>query len=177
MKSQISNVVSSASFHIHNIWRIRKYLNQKATEQIVHSCITCRLDMCNSLYIGLPQNQIARLQRVQNMAARLVTLRSRSDSISDILKSLYWLPVSKRIIYKLLLITYKTLLHSSPHYLYQILKPYTHNRIYVQVHSSSYVHPKPITNRGTGLLLTLHPKLWNTLPLETRQSSSIEIIL
>ena len=50
MKSQISKVVSTASSHIHNIWRIRKYLTQQATEQIVHSFVTCRLDMCNSLY-------------------------------------------------------------------------------------------------------------------------------
>ena len=35
---------------------------------------------------GLPKNQISRLQRIQNMAARLVTIRKRSDSISPILK-------------------------------------------------------------------------------------------
>ena len=49
MKSQISKVVSSASSHIHDIWRIRKYLTQQATEQIVHSFVTCRLDRCNLL--------------------------------------------------------------------------------------------------------------------------------
>ena len=41
----LSKVVSSASSHIHNIWRIRKYLTQQATEQIVHSFVTCRLDV------------------------------------------------------------------------------------------------------------------------------------
>ena len=122
MKSQISKVVSSASSHIHNIWRIRKYLTQQATEQIVHSFVTCCLDMCNSLYTGLPKNQISRLQRIQNMAASLVTIRKRSDSISPILKSLHWLPVSKRIVYKILLITYKTLHYLSPRYLHHILK-------------------------------------------------------
>ena len=45
MKSQISEVVISASSHIHNIWRIRKYLTQQATEQIVHSFVTCHLDV------------------------------------------------------------------------------------------------------------------------------------
>ena len=74
MKAQISNVVSSASVHIHNVWRIRKYLNQKATEQIVHSVYMLFEYMCNSLFIGLPQNQIACLQQVQNLVvARLVT--------------------------------------------------------------------------------------------------------
>ena len=32
-----------------------------ATEQVVHSFVTSRLDMGNSLLFGLPQDQIARL--------------------------------------------------------------------------------------------------------------------
>ena len=175
MKSQISSVVSSASFHIHNIWRIRKYLTQKATEQIVHSFVTCRLDMCNSLYVGLPKKQVARLQRVQNMAARLVTIRSRSYSISEILGSLHWLPVSKRIIYKMLLITYKTLYYSSPQYLYQILKYHTPAR---NLRSSSQFQlftPKTNTSWGDRAFVNVAPKMWNSIPLSIRQSPSVEV--
>ena len=49
LKNHVSNVVRSASFHIRNIGRIRKYLDPHATEQIVHSFVTSRLDMGNSL--------------------------------------------------------------------------------------------------------------------------------
>ena len=175
MKSQISKVVSSASYHIHNIWRIRKYLNKEAAEQIVHSFVTCRLDMCNSLYVGLPKNQISRLQRVQNMAARLITISKRSDSISNILKSLHWLPVSKRIIYKILLITYKTLRYSSPKYLYQILKCHDPVR---NLRSSSQLQlftPKTNTSWGDRAFANVAPKLWNGIPLNIRQSQSVEV--
>ena len=72
--STVSSIVRSASFHIRNIGRIRKYLNPCAAEQIVHSFVTSRLNMGNSLLFGLPQDQIARLQRIQNAAARSVTL-------------------------------------------------------------------------------------------------------
>ncbi|PIK50955.1 hypothetical protein BSL78_12172 [Apostichopus japonicus] len=64
LKNHVSNIVRSASFHIRNIGRIRKYLNPRATEQIVHSFVTSRLDMGNSLLFGLPQVQIIRLKRI-----------------------------------------------------------------------------------------------------------------
>ena len=61
-------------FILELIGRIRKYLNPCATEQIVHSFVTSRLDLGKSLLFGLHQDQIARLhdQRIQNAAARLV---------------------------------------------------------------------------------------------------------
>ena len=175
MKSQISKVVSSASSHIHNIWRIRKYLTQQATEQIVHSFVTCRLDMCNSLYTGLPKNQISRLQRIQNMAARLVTIRKRSDSISPILKSLHWLPVSKRIVYKILLITYKTLHYSSPRYLHQILKCHVPVRNLRSASQLQLFVPKTNTSWGDRAYANVAPKLWNGIPLQIRQSPSVDV--
>ena len=45
----ISNIVRVSSFHIRNISRIRKYLNQSAAEQItcIHALVTSRLDNGN----------------------------------------------------------------------------------------------------------------------------------
>ena len=50
----------------------------------VHSFVTSRLDMGNSLLFGLPQDQIARLQRIQNADARFVTLTGKSSHITSI---------------------------------------------------------------------------------------------
>ena len=64
LKPHISNIVRVSSFHIRNISRIRKYLNQSAAEQIIHAFVTSRLDNGNALFYGLPQNQISRLQHI-----------------------------------------------------------------------------------------------------------------
>ena len=56
LKPHISNIVCVSSFHIRNISRIRKYLNQSAAEQIIHAFVTSRLDNGNALFYGLPQN-------------------------------------------------------------------------------------------------------------------------
>ncbi len=67
------------------------------------------MDYCNSLYLGLPKSLLARLQMVQNAAARLLTGAKKHDHITPILASLHWLPVSFRIQFKILLIVFKAL--------------------------------------------------------------------
>ena len=55
-------------------------------------------------YYGLPKGQLQKLQRVQNAAARLITNTRKYAHITPVLKSLHWLPVEQRLIYKILLI-------------------------------------------------------------------------
>ena len=51
----------------------------------MHSLVTSRIDYCNSLLYGVPEYKTDRLQRVHNIAARIVT-RSNPDHITPLLK-------------------------------------------------------------------------------------------
>ena len=88
--------------HLHNISHIRRYLTIDATKALVHAFVTSRLDYGNALLIGLPRDQINKLQRIQNMAARVITFTPRRDHITPVLKDLHWLPVKCRTEYKIL---------------------------------------------------------------------------
>ena len=70
----VNNICRSASFALYRFGQIRKFLDKPCTEMLVHAFITCRLDQCNSLLYALPESKIAKLQRIQNSAARLVSL-------------------------------------------------------------------------------------------------------
>ena len=84
--------------HLHNLRRIKKYLSRDSLITLVHAFITSRLDYCNGLLFGLPKAQIAKLQRVQNAAARLILGIGKFSHITPALYELYWLPVSLRIL-------------------------------------------------------------------------------
>ncbi len=53
-----------------------------ATETLVHSFVSTRLDYFNSLDIGLPKKQIRTLQGLQNTVARLVNNTDKYDHIA-----------------------------------------------------------------------------------------------
>ena len=72
LSSHISKLCSVAFYHLCNIRRIRKYLSQETTGMLVQAFITSRIDYCNSPLYGLPNNQLAKIQRVLNASARLV---------------------------------------------------------------------------------------------------------
>ena len=83
-------------------------MSQSNLKRIVNAFVISRIDYCNSILYGLPTFRNEKLQRVQNIAARLITGSSRRDHITPVLKNLHWLPVKLRT-FKILLLTYKIL--------------------------------------------------------------------
>ena len=98
------------------MWDLRRIRCHLATA-LVSSC----LDYCNSLLYGIADIDLIRLQRVHNQLARLVTKSPPFTCSIPLLRSLHWLPVRFRILFKVNLLTYKTLREKQPLYLHSML--------------------------------------------------------
>ena len=109
-------------YHLHNIRRIRKFLTVESTKVLVHAFIMGRIDYCNHLLHGLPTTHINKLQCVQNAAARLICSTPRFSRITPVLYSLHWLPVRFRIVYKILIITFKAIHGQAPYYICNLIR-------------------------------------------------------
>ena len=118
-QNYMKSTCQSTHFHIRNIREIRHLLPSSAAAQLVHSLVTSRLDYCNALLHRLPDCRIKPLQRVQNIAVRIVSLGSRQDDIDDIL---HWLLMKQWILFKVLLV-YKCKNDLAPEYLRCLCKP------------------------------------------------------
>ena len=175
LSQHINNVCRSASFALHKIGQLRQYLDTQTTEKLVHAFVTCRIDYGNSLFYGLPRHQISKLQRIQNSAARLVSLTKSRDHITPVLSSLHWLPVQYRINYKVLLLTYKCIHGFAPLYLQELISNYKPLR---DLRSSSQsllnVQSSVTHSYGDRAFSVMSAKLWNDLPSFVKNSSSIE---
>ena len=75
---------------------IRNCLTPEATATIAIGLVTSHLDYANAIYSGLLKSDLGKVQRIQNMAATLVTKARKYDSSTEALKSLHWLPIHLR---------------------------------------------------------------------------------
>jgi len=110
-------VCRSGYYQLRQLHCVVQSLTSEAAITLVHSFVSTRLDYCNSVLYGIADNQLQRLQSVQNAAARLVTGARRSEHIIAVLQSLQWLPVRQQIVYKLTTLIHKCLIGSAPAYL------------------------------------------------------------
>ena len=62
MSAQVSSVITTTSFHIRNISRIRKHLTLQAEKKLVNAVVTSRLDYSNALLAGITGGEMKRLQ-------------------------------------------------------------------------------------------------------------------
>ena len=146
----IKQICRTAFFHLRNIVKIRSILSQSDAEKLVHAFVTSRLDYCNSLLSGCPNNSLKNLQLIQNAAARVLTGTSKRDHISPVLSSLHWLPVKYRIEFKILLLTYKSLNDQAPSYLKDLVVPYHPNRVLRSQTAGLLVAPRVSRSRMGG---------------------------
>ena len=95
MAKHIDHISRSAYFEIRRISSIRHLLTTKATAQLMCSLVLSRLDGCNSLLVDIYCDQMYRLQKVQNNAAKAVFRKNRPKHVRPLLKALHWLPVTR----------------------------------------------------------------------------------
>ena len=128
MRQHVNHISKSCYLYLRTIGRIRNCLTKAATVTLVHAFIASKLDHMNALLYGIPKLLISKLQKIQNNAARIVSRCKTRDHITPILADLHWLPVEKRVEYKILLLTFKALHGTAPGYIRDLIHPYEPRR-------------------------------------------------
>ena len=166
LRQHVSYTSKTCRYYLRNISRIRKYISKDIRVVLIKLLVLSRLYYSNGLLYGLPKCTVSVLQAVQNSAAGIVTqerLRDH-DSMSRALMELHWLPVDKRIEYKLLLYAYKALHGLAPGYLCKLVVPYEPRRI---LRSAEYnlltVPPGKSGKYGSTRFVRTSANLWYSL--------------
>jgi hypothetical protein len=169
MKKHVATVCRSGFFQLRKIGTIRKYLSDESCATLIHSFVTSRIDYCNALLANLPKCVITKLQKLQNVAARILTRTRCTDEISQILINIHWLPLPLRVQYKINLLTFKSLQGLGPAYLKNLLTPYQQEKNLRSTEKDLLKERSyKLTTYGPRAFYVVAPKLWNELPFDLR---------
>ena len=123
---------------------------------LIQAFVSCRLDCCNSLLYGVSDDLMRKLQSIQNAAARLITGARRYDHIMHVLRQLQWLPVRRRVDFKIACLAHQSLSGLAPAYLADDI-----NLVADQQPTGPCVVPRTHNTFG---FTAAGPLVWNNLP-------------
>ena len=170
----MQNVCKSANYHIRAMRHIRSSLTNEMAKTVASALVNSQLDYANSVLYGTSTVNIAKLQRVQNTLARVVTSTKRFQHIRPVLERLHWLPITHRINYKVATLAYKVRSTNSPAYLLPAVSNYVPTR---QLRSSTHllITKQPVrTEIARRAFSQAAPTVWNNLPLVVRTAETFE---
>lgn len=174
MHNHISNICRVSFLELRRIASIRRYLSTPAAAKLVSAMVTSRLDYCNSILAGLPSNEIKRLEKVQNCAARLVMKKKKRDHVTPLLHELHWLPVEFRCQFKICTLAYRYFEGTLPPYLSDTLSEYVPPRALRSTREKLLRIPKcNLKTAGERSFCYLAPRLWNSLPVSLREKGTL----
>ena len=124
--------------------------------------------------VGLPDILINKLQHVQNAAAQMITGSNHFEGAKHLLFQLHWLPISFRIDFKILLLTFKSIHGEGPEYLRELLVEYAPGRNLRSSSRDHLVQPRTHSRHGDRAFSAAAPRLWNSLPASVKSSPSVD---
>ena len=169
MDSQIVELKKKCFRTLRNICKIRFFLTENQLKKIVNSLVVSCLDYCNSLYYGISKKLQNQLQLIQNACAKAITGKYKHDHLGNDLNDLHWLNMRKRVLFKIGLLSYKSINGLAPKYL-QELYNYSHHG-----HTVKLIVPNlDIERYGRRSLSYIGPRFFNCLPMYIATASDVK---
>ena len=109
LKHHITQKCRTALWNLQRLKAICPFLTTEACHTVVRGIVCSHLGHANGTFAGLPDCEISKLQRVQNIAAKFVLNRTWYNSSEQARHGLHWLSIRARIQHKVLSLTYKSL--------------------------------------------------------------------
>ena len=132
------------------------------------------IDYCNSVYGGLTEKNLFKLQKIQNNAVRFIFGlygKKRRTSITPLLKKLHFLPVKYRIQFKVAMLVFKCVNNLAPEYLTASISLREVKRRSSRLDDDFYLLKTPTPPRFTRTHAAFSyygPTIWNGLPFKLR---------
>ena len=117
-----------------------------------------------------------RISKLQKRAARIILNADFNTPSAEMFETLDWLPIVKRLKYNKAVFTYRAMNNLTPQYISDLLKPVseTHNRALRSSVNGALAVPRSRSSLFDRSYSYTAPKLWNSIPIQVRNSQSLK---
>ena len=126
------------------------------------------IDYCNAQLYGTSDKNLVKLQRLQNVAAKIIIGGSKYEHVTPILRELHWLPVESRIHFKIMVLVHWAVNDTGPVYLQELVNMYRPGRSLRSQSARLLTRPRTRSRARDATFVSAASDLWNTLPLNLR---------
>ena len=169
-------ICSTCFLYLWNSIKAWHLMDKKTAQVVVQTLVLSRIDYCNALMMGSAEYQINKLQRIQNMACRVICNVRKYDSITDHLKDLHWLQVREQIAFKICILMFKCFRNTAPEYLAELIRfDRNHNRnLWSNLKHLAQVPRSTNVQTSMSAFSIVGPRLWNDLPVTVKVKENIK---
>ena len=175
-KEHIKAVSSKVSRAIGFLKHARNILPMASLKTLYSGIVEPHFRYCCSVWGCCGTTDINQLQKLQNRAARIVTNSSFDSPSGPLIRSLGWKTIRELVNEESRSVVYKSLNGLAPQYMHNLFtRNSTSNSRSLRNTATDLRLPKKTSANGQKCFSFRGAKLWNSLPAETKQASSIYI--
>ncbi|MCG8113294.1 MAG: reverse transcriptase family protein, partial [Candidatus Thiodiazotropha taylori] len=173
--AHIDHLCISISSKISLLRQLSHYVPRGVLKQFYQGYILPLIDYGSITWGSTCGTNVERLLKLQKRAARIILNAGFDTPSVSMFKELGWLSVGGRLKYNKAVLTYKALNDLAPDYIASLLKPMSqaHSLNLRSTENGSLHVPRSRTKLYNGSFSCSAPRLWNSLPHETRNSKSL----
>ena len=169
----IDYLSSSLQGKLCQISRVRHLFTKDVLSVILNSLVFSKLFYYSTVRSGTSQQNICRLQLLQNFAARILTGKKKYDHISESIKHLGWLPINEMLQFRDVTMVYKCLNGLAPNYLQSKLVKRCMIHRYNTRRRNDICIPIKRTLTAQKSFFDHAISLWNTLSEKTKNCTNV----
>ena len=171
---QIDKMVSKMGSAVSVVKRCAAFMSLRLIKLVLQSLVLSVLDYCPVVWSSTSEENIKKLQIVQNRAARIALHCGYRTNIIDMHNFLGWLSVKKRLLYSLLVFFRNILISKKPSILYKNVYFSSDRHKHATRHATrgNFTLPKSKTNTIKRMVMYRAMQEWNKLPENIAQENS-----
>ena len=158
----IQQIYFKAGNHLNVLKRLSPFINCKDRMAISRSFILCHFEFCSVVWHFCGKTSIRRMEKIQERALRFV-YGDYDTTYHDLLHKLPTLELGRER--SIAILTYKIIHDQAPNYLKDLINCNRNSKLYLPSYKS--------TKHGINSFSYRAPRIWNSLPVTTKNAPSL----